>query len=59
MGTAAAHACDLAGSGPAHAVDLAALRERLRENLERADLVFEHEEMVAGRKKMKDSKGGR
>lgn len=34
MGAAAAHALDLAGSDPVHEVDLDALQERLRENLE-------------------------
>jgi hypothetical protein len=48
LSTAAAHACDLAESGPVHTINLAALRERLRENMEAADLVFEHEEIVAG-----------
>jgi hypothetical protein len=37
MGAAAAHALDLAGTGPVHAVDLAALRERLADNLDRRD----------------------
>ena len=37
MGAAAAHALDLAGSGPVHAVDMAALQARLRDNLERRD----------------------
>lgn len=34
MGAAAAHALDLAGAGSAHAVDIRALRKRLRANLE-------------------------
>jgi hypothetical protein len=37
MGTAAAHALDLAGSGPIHQVDLAALQRRLHDNLDRKD----------------------
>ena len=37
MGAAAAHALDLAGSGPVHAVDLAALQARLTDNLDRTD----------------------
>lgn len=35
MGTAAAHALDLAGTDPVHDVDMAALQERLADNLER------------------------
>ena len=34
MGAAAAHALDLAGEGSVHRIDLAALRDRLRDNLE-------------------------
>jgi len=37
MGAAAAHALDLAGSGPVHAVDLPALQARLTDNLDRGD----------------------
>ena len=37
MGTAAAHALDLAGSGSVHRIDLEKLQERLRDNLERTD----------------------
>jgi len=37
MGAAAAHALDLAGSGPVHAVDMAALQQRLTDNLDRRD----------------------
>lgn len=37
MGTAAAHALDLAGAGSLHEVDLAALQKRLRDNLDRTD----------------------
>jgi hypothetical protein len=37
MGTAAAHALDLAGAGSVHRIDLAKLQERLRDNLERQD----------------------
>jgi hypothetical protein len=37
MGAAAAHALDLAGSRPVHAVDLAALQARLTDNLDRRD----------------------
>jgi hypothetical protein len=37
MGAAAAHALDLAGSGPLQAVDLAALQARLTANLDRRD----------------------
>lgn len=35
MGAAAAHALDLAGTGSVHQIDMAALRHRLRDNLER------------------------
>ena len=35
MGAAAAHALDLAGSGSVHQIDAAALRERVRDNVER------------------------
>jgi hypothetical protein len=35
MGAAAAHALDLAGAGPVHTVDLAALQKRLTDNLDR------------------------
>jgi hypothetical protein len=35
MGAAAAHALDLAGDRPVHAIDLAALQQRLRDNLDR------------------------
>jgi hypothetical protein len=35
MGTAAAHALDLAGAGSVHAIDHAALQKRLADNLER------------------------
>jgi hypothetical protein len=35
MGTAAAHALDLAGSGSVHEIDLAALQQRLTDNLDR------------------------
>jgi hypothetical protein len=34
MGAAAAHALDLAGAGSVHAIDIHALRKRLRHNLE-------------------------
>jgi hypothetical protein len=34
MGAAAAHALDLAGSGSVHAIDRAALRQRIRANIE-------------------------
>ncbi|HEY1724864.1 MAG TPA: FAD-dependent oxidoreductase [Steroidobacteraceae bacterium] len=34
MGAAAAHALDLAGSGSVHTIDIAALRQRIRHNLE-------------------------
>ena len=37
MGTAAAHALDLAGSGGVDAIDMAVLQRRLRDNLERTD----------------------
>jgi hypothetical protein len=37
MGAAAAHALDLAGSGSVHQIDGAALRTRLKDNLERTD----------------------
>jgi ribulose 1,5-bisphosphate synthetase/thiazole synthase len=37
MGAAAAHACDLAGSSPLSAIDIAALHERIRDNLFRTD----------------------
>ena len=37
MGTAAAHSLDLAGTGSLHAIDLAKLQERLRDNLDRKD----------------------
>ena len=37
MGAAAAHALDLAGSGSVHQIDIAALRKRLHDNLERND----------------------
>ena len=37
MGAAAAHALDLAGAGSVHQIDAAALRERVRDNVERAD----------------------
>jgi hypothetical protein len=37
MGAAAAHALDLAGSGPVQAVDMAALQARLYDNLDRRD----------------------
>jgi hypothetical protein len=37
MGTAAAHALDLAGSGPVHAIDLNAFQQRLHDNLDRTD----------------------
>ena len=39
MGMAAAHALDLAGSGSVHDISIAALQERVRDNLERKDLV--------------------
>ena len=34
MGTAAAHALDLAGTSPLHRVDLTALQQRLADNLD-------------------------
>ena len=37
MGAAAAHALDLAGSGSVAQIDVAALRQRVRDNLERTD----------------------
>ena len=37
MGAAAAHALDLAGSGSVHQLDAAALRERVKDNVERTD----------------------
>jgi 2-polyprenyl-6-methoxyphenol hydroxylase-like FAD-dependent oxidoreductase len=37
MGTAAAHALDLAGTGSVHEIDLAALQRRLTDNLDRRD----------------------
>lgn len=37
MGAAAAHALDLAGAGSVHQIDGAALRERIRDNIERTD----------------------
>ena len=37
MGAAAAHALDLAGSGSVHQIDNAALRERIKDNVERTD----------------------
>jgi hypothetical protein len=37
MGAAAAHALDLAGSGPVHGVDMATLQQRLTDNLDRRD----------------------
>jgi hypothetical protein len=37
MGTAAAHALDLAGAGSVHQIDPGALRERVRDNVERTD----------------------
>jgi len=37
MGTAAAHALDVAGSGSVHALDMAALQKRLYDNLQRRD----------------------
>jgi flavin-dependent dehydrogenase len=37
MGAAAAHALDLAGSGSVHQIDAAALRERVKDNVERID----------------------
>jgi len=37
MGAAAAHSLDLAGSGSVHQIDMAALKDRLKDNLERKD----------------------
>ena len=37
MGTAAAHALDLAGTGSVHDIELAGLQQRLHDNLERTD----------------------
>jgi len=37
MGAAAAHALDLAGSGSVHQIDAAALRARVKDNVERTD----------------------
>jgi hypothetical protein len=37
MGAAAAHALDLAGSGPVHQIDFGKLQQRLRDNLDRRD----------------------
>ena len=37
MGAAAAHALDLAGSGSVHQIDITALQERVKDNLERTD----------------------
>jgi hypothetical protein len=37
MGTAAAHALDLAGAKSVHDIDLKKLQERLRDNLDRTD----------------------
>jgi hypothetical protein len=37
MGAAAAHALDLAGSGPVHAIEMSALQRRLTANLDRRD----------------------
>src|SRR3954469_19195574 len=37
MGAAAAHALDLAGAGSVHQIDATALRERVRDNVERVD----------------------
>jgi hypothetical protein len=37
MGAAAAHALDLAGEGSVHQIDIAALQERLKDNLDRKD----------------------
>jgi hypothetical protein len=34
MGAAAAHALDLAGAGSVHQIDAAALRSRIRDNVE-------------------------
>jgi hypothetical protein len=44
MGQAAAHALDLAGAGSVHQLDLGALQDRVRDNLERAD----HDPWTAG-----------
>ena len=37
MGAAAAHALDLAGTGPVHSIDTAALQRKLADNLDRVD----------------------
>lgn len=37
MGTVAAHALDMAGAGSVHQLDIAALQQRLHDNLERCD----------------------
>lgn len=37
MGAAATHALDLAGDGSVHQIDMSALRERIRDNIERVD----------------------
>jgi hypothetical protein len=37
MGAAAAHALDLAGESPVHAIDMSALQQRLADNLDRTD----------------------
>jgi hypothetical protein len=37
MGAAAAHALDLASSGSVQQIDVAALRQRVRDNVERTD----------------------
>jgi FAD dependent oxidoreductase len=37
MGAAAAHALDLAGTGPVHGIDLASFQQRLHDNLDRRD----------------------
>jgi hypothetical protein len=37
MGAAAAHALDLAGTGPVHAIDLPTFQQRLTANLDRRD----------------------
>jgi hypothetical protein len=37
MGTAAAHALDLAGSSPVHQIDFERLQKRLADNLDRRD----------------------
>jgi hypothetical protein len=39
MGAAAAHALDLAGTGSVHQIDIAALRTRLYDNIDRVDPV--------------------